>query len=164
MICFGLLNFVKYGFPPGHTAGQLFGSRVTIQVQSNYLFMPFRIFCCKSFYFLDMSLCERKWTFAAFANISFFKEILCFLNGHQDLKSECVIYTYILTKGLQRGRLRGSLGSHGTIIWVGRPMFRMPFHEAKGGDWGETHRGPSARVNLQQTHWSNEQKTLVLWW
>lgn len=63
-------------------------------IRSKYLFMPFRIFCCKHFYFLDMSLCERKWTFAAFANMSFFKEILCFLNGHQGLKSEFVTYTY----------------------------------------------------------------------
>ena len=98
------MNFVRYGFPPGRTAGQSFGSRVTIQIQSNYLFMPFRIFCCKSFYFLDMSLCERKWTFAGFATTSFFKEILCFLNGHQGLKREFVLYTYtVLTKGWFKG-------------------------------------------------------------
>ena len=60
------MDFLRAGLPDNRLDLELeFKFKVII-----YLFMPFRIFCCKSFYFLDMSLFERKWTFAAFANIS----------------------------------------------------------------------------------------------
>ena len=138
MICFGLLNFAKYGFHPGWTAGQSFGSRVTIRIQSNYLFMPFRIFCCKSFYLLDMSLFEKKGPLPPLLILASSKRSFAsYMVTSEPQKWMCYIYIWIY---FQMGRLPCSLWSHrNDPPSAFGPMFRMPFHEAKGGDWGETH-------------------------